>query len=108
MLNNIKISHDKVNNGVWRKLFRSELLIANTNSEKFKQAIIDLGSSPVTEEALIRIMAKTILLGWRNVKDPQSSELAYTEELAIVALTSSDDVRTFVDKVSTDLQYYCE
>lgn len=108
MLNNIQISHDKVNNGVWHKLFRSELLIANTNSEKFKQAIVDLGSQPVTEDVLIRIMAKTILLGWRNVKDPQGSELAYTEELAIIALTSSDDVRVFVDKVSTDLQYYCE
>lgn len=108
MLNNIKISHDKVNNGVWRKLFRSELLIANTNSEKFKRAIVDLGSQPVTEDVLIHIMAKTILLGWRNVKDPQGSELVYTEELAVIALTTSDDVRAFVDKASTDLQYYCE
>lgn len=108
MLNNVKIDLVKVNEGVWRKVFRSELLIAHVSNDKFKQAIMNLAAVQMTEEALIRIMAKTILLGWRNVKDPQGNELIYTEELAVIALTDSDDIRSFVDKVSTDLQYYCE
>ena len=108
MLNNVKIDSVKVNEGVWRRVFRSELLIAHVSNDKFKQAIMDSAAVQMTEEALIRIMAKTILLGWRNVKDPQGNELVYTEELAVIALTDSDDIRSFVDKVSTDLQYYCE
>lgn len=108
MLNNIAISHDKINNGVWRKVFRSEFLVASVNSEAFKQRIMDLGSTPITDALLVEIMADTILLGWKNVKDPQGNNLEYTRDLAVIALTSSDSVRSLVDKISTNLQYYCE
>lgn len=108
MLNNISISSVKINQGVWQRVFQSEFLIASVNCDAFKQRIMDLGSTPVTESVLVEIMADTILLDWRNVKDPQGDDLEYTRELAVIALTTNDSVRSIVDKISTNLKYYCE
>ena len=108
MLNNISINSEKVNNGVWRQLLKSKFLVASVNCEKFKQAILDHGSKELSDRDLVSIMAKTILLDWCDVKDPDGNNLLYSEQMAIIALSTSDAVRSFVDSVSTNIGFYCE
>ena len=108
MLNHISISQEKINNGVWCPLLKSSFLIASVDSDRFKQAILDYGSGEMPDRELVAIMAKTLLLDWRNVKDPDGNDLPYSEQMAIIALSTSDAVRSFVDSVSTNIGFYCE
>lgn len=108
MLNNIALNPMLVNNGVWMPLLRSRFLIASTDSQRFKQSILDHGRNGLTEDDLISIMSKTILLGWADVKDPAGKDLPYSEQMAAIALRQNEAVRTFVDNVSTNIGLYCE
>lgn len=108
MLNNIQLNPMLVNNGIWMPLQRSRFLVASTDSQRFKQAIMDCGQNDISDDDLIKIMSKTILLGWADVKDPSGNDLPYSEQMAVIALKQNDAVRTFVDNVSTNIGLYCE
>lgn len=106
MLDKIEIDQKKANEGVWVSLLESKFLIASVEGKKFKQAILDLGSKPLSDDDLIRVMSESILLDWQCVKDPDGDWLQYSNQLAAIALTTNDAVRKFVDSVSTDLSRY--
>lgn len=106
MLNKIEIDQRKANEGVWVSLLESKFLIASVEGKKFKQAILDLGSKPLSDDELIRVMSESILLDWQCVKDPNGHWLPYSKQLAVIALTTNDAVRKFVDSVSTDMSRY--
>jgi len=108
MLNNIKTNQLLIDNGVWMPLLQSRFLIASVESKRFKQAIIDNGQKALTEDVLIGIMAKTILLDWSMVKDPQGNDLAYSNDMAAIALKTNESVKSFVDRISTSIGLYCE
>lgn len=106
MLNKIEIDQTKANEGIWVPLLESKFLIASVEGRKFKQAVLDFGLKPLSDDVLIRIMSESILLDWQCVKDPDGNWLPYSKSLAIVALTTNDTVRKFVDSVSTDMSRY--
>jgi hypothetical protein len=108
MLNNIAFNADAIKNGVWVQLQQSSFLVASVENSKFKSAIFDHGRKQFTDDEFCSILAKFILLDWRDVKQPNGEDLAYSEELAKIALMSNDEVRMLVDHVSTDLKYFCE
>lgn len=106
MLNQISIDIDKINKGVWQSLHGSKFLIASIESQAFKQAVLDC--KDLTEDQLMQILAKTILLDWLHVKNPSGDDIEYSQSMAVLALTQSDEVRGLVDSVSTTLRFYCE
>ena len=106
MLNNIAIDAELVENGVWVQLQQSWFLIASVENNKFKAAIFDHGRNQFTDDEFCSLLANFILLGWKDVKQPDGSDLSYSKEMAKIALLSNDDVRMLVDHVSTNLKYF--
>ena len=108
MLNNIAFNSDLIENGVWVQLQQSWFLIASVEKNQFKSAIFDHGRKEFTDDEFCAVLAKHILLGWRDVKLPDGSNLPYSYEMAKIALLTNEDVRTLVDHVSTNLKYFSE
>jgi len=106
MLNGINIDPDKISNGVWVDIVGSSFLIACVENAQFKNSVFRHGVSEISDAEYCKILADTILLDWRNVKDPDGNDLTYTKELAVIALTTNNDVRVLVDSVSTNLSYF--
>ena len=108
MLNNIAFNADLIENGVWVQLQQSWFLIASVENNKFKSAIFDHGLNQFTDDEFCTLLAKFILLGWKDVKQPDGSDLAHSDDMAKIALLTNEDVRMLVDHVSTNLKYFCE
>ena len=106
MLNHIDNDFEKIENGVWLMLRQSSFLIASSESRKFKQAIIDCGIGGISSDTLDQIIAKTILLDWRDVKTPDGNDLPYSYDIALIAIKSNEELKAFVDKQSTSLANY--
>lgn len=108
MLSNIKFDADKIENGVWVSLLNSEFLIASVENSKFKHTVFESRFVAISDEFYCKILADTILLDWRNVKDPNGDDLPYSKALAEIALKSNFEVRALVDSVSTTLKYFAD
>ena len=108
MLNNIAFNADLIENGVWVQLKQSWFLIASVEKSQFKSAIFDHGRKEFTDDEFCDVLANHILLGWRDVKLPDGSDLSYTREMAKTALMVNEEVRMLVDHVSTNLKYFSE
>ena len=83
-------------------------LIASVEKNQFKSAIFDHGRKEFTDDEFCAVLAKHILLGWRDVKLPDGSDLPYSYEMAKIALLTNEDVRMLIDHVSTNLKYFSE
>ncbi len=106
MLNNVTINDSAIENGVWTPLLDSSLLIASIQSKRFKQMVFELGDSSISHAEYVKLLASTILLDWANVKDPNGVDIPYSEEMAIIALTTVEPLFTFVDRFSRHLKNF--
>ncbi len=106
MLNNIALNAELIDNGIWTQLKQSWFLIASVENKKFKSAIFDHGQTLLNDEEICEILSKYILLGWRDVKQPDGNDLPYSTDMAKLALLSNAEVRELVDHVSTNLKYF--
>jgi len=108
MLNNIELNQHKINNGVWMPLLASSFLIASVENKRFKEKIFDHGQIKLTDDEMCEIIAETILLDWKDVKDPTGADLPYDKSVAVIALKTCEPLKALVDTVSTNLGNYCE
>lgn len=60
----------------------------------------------VQKEVLIRVMAKTVLLGWENVVDQTGKNVPYSVDMAIRLLTEVEEVFIFVNAEANELANY--
>lgn len=101
MLNGINIDFEAIEYGRWFDLLGSSFLIACTANKIFRTAIVT-AQKPLTISELCNILSDCILLDWNNVKSPTGENVEYTKSLASYALMTNDELRSFVDTVSTD------
>lgn len=101
--------------GVARDYFGVTLVVARSQNEKYLKAFkkyskgIDTTRRRVDpaefEDAAIRAMSETILVGWEGFKF-NGSDVPYTHENAYELLKNDRDVREFVSGIANDIDNY--
>lgn len=101
--------------GVWVDFMASEFLVASSNSVSFQRMFAALQRPYMRQiqkgtldpsiqlEIMCKTLAKTALLGWRNVVDNSGAEVPYSAEVAYTALKNNTEFRTFIIETASDI-----
>lgn len=107
-----------IEEGIWVEYEGSSFLVAYATNPKFlrsKQRLeqphrrkIESGNfDPVDQRnVLIKAMAEGILIGWKNVKNPDGDEVPFSKEAAIKALMFDEVFREYIMESSINIQNY--
>lgn len=111
------VNEDLENNGTWMELGDAKFLIARAGNRSYSKLFTkeyernqraleakDDNADKLAEKLMIKVIAKTILLGWENVKY-QGKDLAYSVENAEMLLAHKDFRREIV-KMSEDFDAF--
>lgn len=117
-LENLKTNSVLENNGIWKALGDGKVLVASLDNPEYT-AMIALETKPYQalnraggeipkgdiERLTIKVMAKTILLGWDNITI--SGELIpYNTKAAVEVLTDYPRFRDAVALIASDISNY--
>lgn len=105
MLCDVNIDNDAMINGRWFSVRNSQFKIAHVSNPAFVEAINRCGIH-VTVKQLCQAMSQFLLLDWKDVKQPDGSDLPFNAENSFIAISRSDEVREFVEKISGDISKF--
>lgn len=108
------VDEQKENNGVWLEIGEgASLLIARTGNEHYNKLLEKLQkphraaiarnklSNEVAKTIMIELVAKTVLLGWKNI-EYGGEKLEYSYENAKMLLTELKDFRELVSDLARE------
>lgn len=116
-LTDYKSDEELKKTGVWRKFGDAELLIASTDSPRYRKTQLRVAKSKppaklrkdaeTLHDVTVEVMAEGLLLDWKNVNDGKKA-LEPTLENKIRVLNLIPDLRDFISNEAQDLTNFTQ
>jgi hypothetical protein len=115
--NDFKSDKKKSQDGVWKPCGNGRILIASTNSERYKEVMrrllapheigLALGTmdEQTSQDILIQALAEGVLLGWEGFTE-NGEAVTYTPENAFRLMKDAPLFRAFVEKEANNLDNF--
>ena len=115
------IDKSKESNGIEAKYYGVTLIIARANNAAFKRMFRSLIAphkyrmdnnqtipEEISEDIMFQCYSKTILIGWKDLKDKDKKEIAYSEKAAYELLKDDEDAFDFIKNQSNSMDSFMQ
>ena len=91
----------RANNTAFKRMFRTLLA-----PHKYKMDNNQTIPEEISEDIMFQCYSKTILIGWKDLKDSKGSDIVYSEKAAYELLKDDDDAFDFIKNQSNNMDAF--